>query len=323
MRGFTLLGIVCTCVLWSSSPQGEPGNPEKVPEHALNLVASGRKGDGLSMVDANHACEAWGVKQPFEPAVVQNALLPLAQSGNPKAMLTMGISMVRNAEPGSGSDQEKGKVWIRRAAEAGNASAMLNMVSQVRNPQERNQWVKRAFETLMPKAESGDVEAMLELQNVPHLLGDTKHLGTALLSNEAKDKWLRKAVDLGSIDAMIMLAVRLRRYQGHSREETRAYRQESMDLSRKLVSMGHWPTMVDIGAIYAYGVWPDSDWNPSELGPEGEKLRTNPAKAWEWWDRAIAIAGKDAVMKYLLERHALGDASQNECQQIPTRPKTH
>lgn len=320
MRGSALFGIVCTCVLWSGAPQERPGNPEKVPEHALHMVVMGRNGDGLAMVDANHACEAWGTEKPFEPVVVQKALLPLAQSGNPKAMWAMGISMVRYAEPGPGSDEEKGKAWIRRAAEAGEPSAMLHMVSQVRNPEEQNQWIKRAYEALLPKAESGEVEAMMELQHVPYLIGDAMHPGTPLLSNESKDKWLRKAVALGSPEAMIMLAEHLRRYQGHSQEETLAGRQESMELSRKLVAMGHWPTMVDIGVIYAYGTWPDSGWKPTDLGPDGEKLRTNPVKAWEWWDKAIAVVGKEPVMKYLLERHALGDAGQEECQQIPARP---
>jgi TPR repeat protein len=321
MRGSTLLGIVYTCALWSGAPQEKPVSREKVPEHALQMVALGRQGDGLAMVDANHACEAWGVSRPFAPAVVQKALLPQAQSGNAKAMWSMGISMVRYAEPGPGSDQEKGKIWIRRAAEAGEPSAMLNMVSQVRNPEEQNQWIKRAYETLLPKAESGDVEAILELVHVPDLLRDAKNPGGPLFPYADHDKWLRKAVDLGSTDAMIMLAERLRRYQGHSREETLANRQESMELSRKLIAMGHWPTMVDIGVIYADGVWPRSGWIPTDLGPDGEKLRTNPTKAWEWWDKAIAVAGKETVMKYLLERHALGDAEQNECQQIPPRPK--
>ncbi|MBI1855908.1 MAG: hypothetical protein HYR93_08610 [Chloroflexi bacterium] len=141
-----------------------------------------------------------------------------------------------------------------------------------------------------------------------------------MLSNQEKNQWLRRAVDRGSIDAMIMLAERLRRSRGHSREETLAGRQESMELSRKLIAMGHWPTMADIGAIYAYGTWPDSNWKPTELGPDGEKLRANPAKAWEWWDKAIAVAGREAVMKYLLEGHALGDAKKDECQQIPPKP---
>ena len=321
MRGSALFGIVCTCVLWSGAPQERPGNPEKVPEHALHMVALGRNGDGLAMVDANHACEAWGTEKPFEPVVVQRALLPLAQSGNPKAMWAMGISMVRYAEPGPGSDQEKGEAWIRRAAEAGEPSAMLHMVSQVRSPEEQNQWIKRAYETLLPKAESGDVEAILELVHVPDLSRDAKNPGGSLFPYADHDKWLRKAVALGSPDAMIMLTEHLRRYQGHSQEETLASRQESMELSRKLVAMGHWPTMVDIGVIYADGVWPDSGWKPTDLGPDGEKLRPNPAKAWKWWDKAIAIAGKEAVMKYLLEHHALGNPDEDECQPLPPRPK--
>jgi TPR repeat protein len=287
------------------------------------MVVSGRKGDGLAMVDANRACTVWGTKQPFEPNEVQKALLPLAQSGDPKAMFSMGISMIRFATPGPGDAEQRGKDWVRRAAESGYAPAMLHMVSQIPHHarEEKNRWIKKAYETLLPKAEAGDVDAMLELVHVPPLLGDSKKLGVALISNEEKNAWLRKAMALGSTEAMIKLSDWLRRDSGHSREATLADRQESMELSMKLVEMGHWSTMADLGAIYAIGCWPNSSWEPTDLGPDGQKLREDPAKAWEWWDKAIAIAGKEAVLKYLLERHNVGDSKRADCFQIPPRPQ--
>jgi len=321
MKTQVAIGVVSAFTLLCGAQVRKGEDLLQVPRDVKQMIVAGGNGDGIAMAEANRVCALWGTKAPFKVDEVQRALLSLAQGGNAKAMHSLGVSMIRNATPGSGSDGELGKTWIRRAAEGGHAPAMLAMVSLASNREERNQWVKRAYETLLPKAEGGDVDAMLELQHVPHLLGDSKKLGGALMSNEEKDVWLRKAMALGSTEAMTTLSERLRRSMVRSREATLAARQESVDLSMKLVEMGHWPTMAALGAIYAYGYWPNSMQEPTDLGPDGQKLRENPAKAWEWWDKAIAIAGKDVVMKYLLENEALGDAELDECHPIPPRPK--
>ena len=321
------LGLICAGMLLSGAQAVNKAEDLKVPEPIKQIVVSGRNGNGLAMVEANQACVAWGSKAPFDPIEVQKALLPLAPQGNSKAMFFLGTSMIRYATPGSSSVVDSGKEWVRRAAESGYAPAMLLMVSYLpaNAREEKNQWIKKAYATLLPKAKAGDVDAMLELQHIPDLLGDSKQPRRTLIliSNREQIDWLRKATELGSIEAMIEGSDSLRQSMADSNEALLANRQESMVLSMKLAEMGHWPTMADLGAIYAIGCWPNSSWKSTDLGPDGQKLREDPKKAWEWWDKAIAIAGKDEVFKYLLEYQNIGDDTEYDCIPMPPRPTMH
>ncbi|MBI1751409.1 MAG: sel1 repeat family protein [Acidobacteria bacterium] len=325
MNQIKWLWMICTCVLVSSAQGKKDEDIFRLPQSAKQMIEGGHNGDVLSMVKANRVCERWGAVAPFKTDEVQKQLLPLAQAGNYKAMHFLGVSKLRKSIPGPGSEEELGKTWIRRAAEGGYAPAMLSMVSQVSNREERNRWVTRAYDTLRPQAEAGDADAMIELAHVPQLIGETKTPGKILVTNEEGESWLRKAVSHGSIEAMIELSERLRMgATGDSREAHEIAQKEGWELSMKLVQMGYWPTMADIGAAYAYGSWPHSIHPRWDWSPEGQKkLRKDATKAWEWWDKAFAIAGKAAVLKYLLECQNIGDAAEHDCLQIPPRSITH
>ncbi len=327
------IGLLCAGWLFGQEPSILSSSSAPFPEHAKEQLEAARNGNGMAMMRANRAGEVWGTKPPFKAGELQKRLSSLAMEGNPEAMWALGWSLQRSAVPGSEyqATLAKGEAWIRKAADSGYGPAMLDMELFLPNEtrEEKNGWIQRGFAALLDEAKAGKTDAMLQLMRVPPLIGDDKTEGKTLITLVEKIAWLRKAKELGSIEAMIKLCEWLLSggETGQGTLEThQAAQQEGWEMAMKLVEMGHWPTSANIGVAYADGAWPRSTHPEWDWDPEGGKeFLDSSAKAWEWWDRAIDIAGKKTVLLYLRETHELGEIEPTNSIQprapLPPRPK--
>ncbi|WP_298448692.1 hypothetical protein [uncultured Marinobacter sp.] len=101
---------------------------------------------------------------------------------------------------------EEAEAYYRQAAEGGEVYAMLrlgqkgNFCGTLREcDSNREQWLDRALETALPKATSGDQEAMMELFSVYWAAGD----------RDKAFEWTKKAAQIGNSFAQYWLAVGL------------------------------------------------------------------------------------------------------------------
>ncbi|MBQ1330466.1 MAG: sel1 repeat family protein, partial [Desulfovibrio sp.] len=98
-----------------------------------------------------------------EYAKARTLAAPLAEAGNPEAMLVMG----RLADNGVGQPQDPAEAarWYRKAADAGSAEGMLRMAYCCRTgsgmPKDEGQWLSWTEKA----AQAGNAEAQLNLAN--------------------------------------------------------------------------------------------------------------------------------------------------------------
>ena len=210
--------------------------------------------------------------QAAKVEVAVRALIPLAESGNARAMFNVGV-LLEDEDPAAA------RGWYERAAEAGHAGAMnglgLMVVDEDRGA--ARDWWERA-------AEAGDSNAM---NNLGVLLEDEDPAA-------ARD-WYERAAEAGHARAMSTLGILLRD------EDPAAAR----DWYERAAEAGHATAMFNLGVLAA-GEDPAAarDWyeRAAEAGHAGAMFNLgvlldgeDPAAARDWYERA-AEAGHAGAM---------------------------
>jgi TPR repeat protein len=143
--------------------------------------------------------------------IVRNALLPQATQGDVDAMYYLGMMLEYGRDPASEPDE--GSDWIEKAAEAGNANAMVTLGEWAIDAGYARRWFGKA-------AEAGHTTAMVALGALAigpnHDLYDTARkagnigLGALLVKDSDPDlahQWFEKAAEAGNVDAMNLLGM--------------------------------------------------------------------------------------------------------------------
>jgi TPR repeat protein len=120
-----------------------------------------------------------------------------AEAGDTRAMLW--LSLMYHEGRGVAQDQAESKRWLYRAAERGDANALLSLADSEPNKAERLRWRQKATVALRRIAEAGDTRAMVALAE-QYISGE----GIPEDRSEAI-KWLRKAAAAGDRSAQIAL----------------------------------------------------------------------------------------------------------------------
>jgi TPR repeat protein len=89
-------------------------------------------------------------------------------------------------------------------------------------------------------------------------------------------KWLQKSATAGHLASIVRLAKSLGEDSASKADQEASWKWYS-----QAAEAGYWRALVDVGVLFEFGF---SKYKPSFLGK-------NHAKAWDAWDRAIAIAG--------------------------------
>ncbi|MDT5025410.1 MAG: hypothetical protein QOE61_1836 [Micromonosporaceae bacterium] len=159
-----------------------PLGGRSVPLHVWSKMVGFAQGDELMSVAS--AAQAVG-----ELGVAAEALRPLADTGDLRAMHNMGVT---NWQRGALKEAEQ---WWLRAADAGHAGAMVN-VGLLRESQgdlsDAEQWYRRAA-AAGEGAASGNLGALLKAQG----------------KLEEAEEWYRRGVDAGVVSAMHNLGLLL------------------------------------------------------------------------------------------------------------------
>jgi TPR repeat protein len=194
-----------------------------------------------------------------------------ANRGDVEAMVVLGVIAVTECDP---PDTGRARSWWEKAAEAGNAGAMVNLAllaesSDLADLAEARRWFERA-------AELGEPSAMMQLGFM------------ALEQEDEPDQdlarsWWEKAANTGHLAAMINLG-------------NLAYESDPPDLDtartwyEKAAELGDTEAMVQLGFMSLR----------HETPPDQQSART-------WWEKAARAGDSDAMFR--LGRQALQDDS--------------
>ncbi|WP_157492382.1 hypothetical protein [Geothrix fermentans] len=285
--------------------------PAKMPIRLRSDFERGKEGDVFAMIRANKWHD--GVEtEVFPKALIREKLEVLVKQGNAKAMIMLADNL-----PWDQENQEKNKALKERRRKLVEQAAWLDEPSAMgvyadslwrldKNKEEAIKWWVKGKRMFEDRAKQGDPEAIVAMANygpIPPIEDDPAH--RSLFSGKEWMEWLRKAAEFDRDSAC--------RY---------GMRTHEVHWIEKAANDGDWVAMVEMGRFYAFGfpsvgggkttaVTDRTD--PSRSIPQPPSTRkTDPVKAWEWWEKAEELVGWDLVQERLPE---IGSAN------FPKRPE--
>ncbi len=201
-----------------------------MPALGLDADAQAAKDEGMRLYNIQHSTAAL----PY--------LEQAADAGDVEAMYYMGeaerrqrmMSMTRAALD-----------WYLKAAEHGEPYAMLRLfqggacVAGDYCPEDAEGWREQALAETLPKAESGDTDAMLALYHIYRLLDD---------SGEGVE-WLEKAAEAGNPEAQMRLGMNISGGQGWYFLESRRL-EAAAEWFGKAAEQGYVPAIAQLSSVY-------------------------------------------------------------------------
>ncbi len=248
-----------------------------------------------------------------------------AMKGDLEAMYNLGAMYQGKGKLGEEPNYEKAITWLKKAAEGGNAAAMINLgliygygigqPDNKPNDEESFKWYQAAFEVNNKAADDGDVQAMNDLggmyYNGEGQPGNRPNYQEAL-------KWYKMAAEGGYREAMFNVG--LMYYKGEGQPGNRPNYQEALTWLTKAAEEGHVDAMYNLGLMYYKGEnQPENKPNYKEafkwfkMAAEGGQVKAmfnvgvmyakgegqlgnkpNDEKAIEWWTKAAGRHDKRA-----------------------------
>ncbi len=206
--------------LWDISIFTDPRPLEEIIQTTEQMVALRRVGLDLQPIGAETEPNLYGIKgtPPHWPATHPLHWLVKAEVRDMEAMLQLGIAYHRD------DDAEKARLWYEKARAAGHPDAAERISILERYATHPYHW--------LPKAEAGDLEAMLQLGIAYHRDGDA----------EKARLWYEKARAAGHPDAAERISV-LERYELLIVLIAKEHFQTGIE---SLFQTRNWPTIVQI-----------------------------------------------------------------------------
>jgi TPR repeat protein len=233
--------------------------------------------DALAKLRANDRCLYLELPRPFPVDELVAELEKLVAAGNPEAIYRLGVIKYEAA-----ATRSEGQPLIQKAAEQGLGRAQnywaYICLKDKKDPASAEEWWRKTHASLAKDAEKGDLDAMfiLGVSAPPAEIKDDPDFPP--VQKDKAMKWLEKAAAAGHLGACFRLA----KFLGED-SASKSAQEESWKWYNQAAGANYRKALVDMGIIYEYGY---SKWKPSYLGK-------NHAKAWEMWDKAIAIMGEN------------------------------
>jgi len=274
---------------------------EPKPPFLQKAIAKGMNGDLFDRIKANERARFLHLPPPFpmEKSTVIDFMKKRANGEDSRAIAYLGMEEVENY--GNPRIREHGKELIKQAAGLGSTESQLAWAHIVwldqKDSKEAGYWWNKAYEVIEKQAQEGDLDSMFKMGNYTRPPGATSDTQRAF-SQDSTRAWLRKAAENGHIEAASML--------GHVLDltaRTEAEQREGWKWMNAAAEAGDASSMVDLGRRYA---------RPEKGKTKFTFVPYDPAKAWQWWDKAIARIGKQEVMELLEDLQESG--------QLPPRP---
>lgn len=284
----------------------------QLPAFIQKKVDHAKTGDVFAMLQANDWETRCARVPSFSKDIIRPKLEAMVKDGNTEAMLALATEL--HSDNPSGPEPQRSRELVKQAALLGSGEGMVEYAASIwrneKNQEDAVKWFLLGKEALERRANQGELNAILGLAYLFPFSEDKR-----IRNQEAYEKrmgWLRKAAEREHPDAMYSLGSVL--YNRHD-PEARIWME-------KAANAGSWEAMVEMGRYYAEG-FPGVPVERSETSsghraaklsplkpgdPPPASTRLNPAKAWEWWDKAIALVGEEKVMSLLPE-------------ELPERPK--
>ncbi|MCK2184372.1 tetratricopeptide repeat protein [Halomonas getboli] len=192
----------------------------------------------------------------------------VAEAGDVEAMYYMGEAERRQ---NMGGMTLKAMNWYLQAAEQGDPYAMLRLfqggacVAGDECPEDAEGWREKALAETLPKAEAGDIDAMLALYHIYRLMDD---------SGEGVE-WLEKAAEAGNPEAQTRLGMNIRGGQGWYFLGSRRL-EAAAEWFRKAAEQGYVPAMKSLSEVLIKLEDFEGSWRWSLKGSDlgDESLRT-------------------------------------------------
>lgn len=286
----SLFLITATSLLGSQDIPATQPDPVVQREREIALVS-----DALAKCRANDHCLYLDLPRPFTDAELQPDLEKLAAAGSAEARYRLGVIKYSFTVT-----KEEGRALIQKAAEQGSARAQnywaYICLKDKGDSASAEEWWRKAHGSFAQEAATGDLDAMyaLGMAAPPAEIKDVPDFPP--LPKDQAIKWLEKAAAAGHLAS----SYRLAKIYGED-SARKASQEESWKWFTQAAAAGYRKALVDVGIYYEYGY---SNWKPSFLGK-------NHAKAWENWDKALAIMGES-------DFYAALPLSKEE---LPPRPK--
>lgn len=274
--------------------------PEEMPARLRADFEKGLNGDVFAMIKANNWAPGLPTRYVFPRALIMQKLEILVKRDDPRAMRELAHELnanwqqytLANADPKCKEDELRSQALIERAANLGDPGAMVEFAHHLwgkdHKSKEAVQWLLKYREIQEAKAKTGDLDAMYALGAFGFPTDCAIEMNIRRKFSEEGLQWERKAAELGHTTAAYQLGLDL---QGRNTRE-------AVQWIERAANQGHWMAMVQMGKFYAFGFW--NEVGQAVVNPEKRPdlvPKCNPAKAWEWWDKAIALVGEESVME--------------------------
>lgn len=272
------------------------------PTFLKQAIDRGNQGDVFDKLRANERAKFLHRPAPFpmEEAVLNEKMNKMATAKDPRAMAYLGLRGFEDY--GHPEKRDHAKDLLRQAAEIGSTSAQLKWAhivwAEKQDSKEATYWWNSAYQIIEKQAQQGDLDSMFELGNYRLPPGVSTGNQNAF-SQETTRSWLRKAAEMGHVEAASMLGHVLELTGQNEEDRREAWRWMSM-----AAEAGDVASMVAMGRHYA-----TKSKGTSWFG----FVDNDPVKAWQWWDRAAALIGESEVGEYLADLREGG--------LLPPRPK--
>lgn len=263
--------------------------PEKMPVRMRVEYEAAKAGDVFAMVRVNRW--HYGLYVDYFPtSLVLVKLKELVKQGDARAMLALSTEMYRehpNLLVGTKEDKDvdlERRKLIEQAATLGEPEAMFAFASELereKNMEEAEKWRSKGRAHYQDMAKQGDQEAIISMAR----------FGRGVAGNN-REEGMRKAAELAP-----------HRFGYDFGQQIMNQKPvEGALWIEKAANEGDWIAMVEMGRFYAFG-FPVS---PARVVMDPVKHahllpKTDATKAWEWWDKAAALVGHDAVFSRLPE----------------------
>jgi TPR repeat protein len=251
------------------------------------------KGDVEAMLEENKKYQEAGLPKPHADQTVVSKLEKLAKAGDIRAQRRMLLFREESGlDPLPRPPEREAQIrsLTKRLADSGDPEGMVawSMVLQGDgrskkdwNEQEISHWFYKSWDYYEAKAKQGDVKAMVTL---------VETLAPAIPSLMASDignrrmYWREQAALHGDPASMFVMGME---FWGKANPKT-GLSPECEAWFLKSAKAGYWRAMLTLAGAYAHGSFQILN---------GEAPRPNPAKAWEWVDRAVAVTGNPQIWK--------------------------
>lgn len=295
------LGLLTTDL--TTQGPADSASSRVLANHA-EAVKQADAGDPAYQMRINGLLAEQGAPLRYGYQQIRETLEKQAKDGDPKKIYLL-ATIVGGDLPGIQKDLMRRKSLVAQAARMNYPQAMLEQARYIwedeNNADKALDLWWNAHEILVTQAEADDLNAMAELWffGPPHgLQGHQRVKSWDRIAFKEGNKWLRRSAERGVVEAMYSLGTRMIDGSGafaSTEAERVSVEQEGKEWLSKASAKGHWKAMVHLGHAYGYGL-------PCEMRTAdrtGQPVKTDPEKAWYWWDKAIALVGEDKVMSLL------------------------